>query len=258
MVGLAGEQVAAARAAVAEQPVARVTTLDLGAVGRRRARHRRRRLLLDPAERGNVLVRAEQDPGLRRAGLRGEVGLPLGQRVAALDEPAGHVRRVPVTHRPLQDGQREAVDLEVDDPRRVGLDPLARALRDPLDHPQRVGVVVVRPEDDVEHDRHRRRDEGDAERRPERVDREIAVRDPVGGEQHQRIEDEDEQEPDHEHQRQPERGDERRQDRVEDGDHRRCDERAPEVVDVGAGNDPGGDEQRQRGRAATRRRGERA
>ena len=177
VIGLAGEQVPAARAAVAQEPVARVTTLDLGTVGRRRARHRRRRLLLDPAERGNVLVRAEQDAGLRRTRLRGEIRLPLRQRVAALDEPAGHVRRVPVTHRPLQDGQREAVDLEVDDPRRVCLDALARALRDPLDHAQRVGVVVVRPEDDVEHDGHRRRDEGDAERRPERVDREIAVRD---------------------------------------------------------------------------------
>ena len=188
VVGLAGEEVAAARATVAQQAVARVTTLDLGAVGRRRARHRRRRLLLDPAERRNVLVRAEQDAGLRGAGLRREVGLPLGQRVASVLEPAGHVRRVAVAHRPLQHGQREAVDLEVDDPRRVGLDPLARALRDPLDHPQRVGVVVVRPEDDVEHDGHGRRDEGDAESRPERVDLEVAVRDPVGREEHQRIE----------------------------------------------------------------------
>ena len=62
VVGLAREQVAAARAAVAEQAVARMATLDLGAVGRRRAGHRRRRLLLDPAEGGDVLVRAEQDP----------------------------------------------------------------------------------------------------------------------------------------------------------------------------------------------------
>ncbi len=134
VVGLAGEEVPAARATVAQEPVARVTTLDLGAVGWRRAGHRRRRLLLHPAERGNVLVRAEQDPRLRGAGLRGEIRLPLRQGVAALDEPAGHVRRVPVTHRPLQHRQREAVDLEVDDPRRVGLDPFARVLRDPLDH----------------------------------------------------------------------------------------------------------------------------
>ena len=117
MVGLAREQVAAARAAVAQQPVTCMATLDLGAVGRRRAGHRRRGLLLDPAEGRDVLVRAEQDAGLRRAGLRGEIRLPLGQRVAALDEPAGHVGRVAVAHRPLQHGQSEAVDLEVDDAR---------------------------------------------------------------------------------------------------------------------------------------------
>ena len=233
--------------------MARVAALDLGAVGRRRAGHRRRRLLLDPAERRDVVVRAEQDARLRGTRLRREIGLPLGQRVAALDEPAGHVRRVPVAHRPLQHGQREAVDLEVDDPRRVGLDPLARAPGDPLDHAQRVGVVVVRPEDDVEHDRHRRRDERDAERRPERVDREVAVRDAVRGEQHQRVEDEDEQEPDDEHQRQPQRRDDRRQDRVEDRDHRRGDERAAEALDVGARDDPGGDEQRDRGEHPRRR-----
>ncbi len=203
MIGLAGEEVAAARATVAQQTVARVTTLDLRAIGRRRARHRRRRLLLHPAERRNVLVRAEQDPRLRGTGLRGEIRLPLRQGVPALDEPAGHVRRVPVAHRPLQDGEREAVDLEVDDARRVGLDPLARVLRDPLDHAQRVGVVVVRPEDDVEHDRHGRRDEGNTESRPERVDLEVTVGDPIGREQHQRIEDQDQQQPDHEHQREP-------------------------------------------------------
>ena len=43
----------------------------------------RPRLLLDPAERGDVLVGAEQDPGLAGAGLRREVGLPLAQPVAA-------------------------------------------------------------------------------------------------------------------------------------------------------------------------------
>ena len=51
VVGLAGEEVAAARAAVREQPdPGRVAALDLGAVGRSRARHHRPGLLLDPAE----------------------------------------------------------------------------------------------------------------------------------------------------------------------------------------------------------------
>src|SRR3954470_16590866 len=53
VVGLAREQVPAARAAVAEQPDARgVAALELLAVGGRRAGHRAPGLLLDPAERG--------------------------------------------------------------------------------------------------------------------------------------------------------------------------------------------------------------
>ena len=74
VVGVAREQVAAARAAVREQAVAgRVPPLDLGAVVRVRADHQRPGLLLDPAERGDVLVRAEQDarPGSRRSARRG-------------------------------------------------------------------------------------------------------------------------------------------------------------------------------------------
>ena len=73
VVGVAREQVAAARAAVREQAVAgRVPPLDLGAVVRVRADHQRPVLLLDPAERGDVLVRAEQDarPGSRRSARR--------------------------------------------------------------------------------------------------------------------------------------------------------------------------------------------
>ena len=247
VVGLAREQIAAARAPVPEQSMTGVTPLDLGTVGRRRARHRRRRLLLDPPERRDILVRAEQDACLGRTCLRGEIRLPLGQRVATLDEPAGHVRRVPVPHRPLQHGQRQPVDLEVDDPRRIRLDPVAGASGDPLDHAEGVRIVVVRPEDDVEHDGDGRRDESDAERRPERVDRQIAVGDVVGGEEHQRVQDQDQQQPRDEHQRQPQRRYDRRQDGVEDRDHRRGDECAPEARHLGTGNDPSGDEQRHRG-----------
>lgn len=47
-----------------------------------------------------------------------------------------------------------SVDLQVDDARHVCLHPLARAPRDPLDDPNRVRVVVVRPEDHVQYDRH--------------------------------------------------------------------------------------------------------
>ena len=77
---LAGEQVAAARPAVHEQPDSGgVAALDLGAVRGRRAGHHQPALLLHPAEGGDVLVRAEQDAGLAGAGLRRQVGLPLGQ-----------------------------------------------------------------------------------------------------------------------------------------------------------------------------------
>ena len=158
VVGLAREQVAAARAAVGEQALpGGVPALDLRAVRRPRAGDELRGLLLDPAEGRDVVVRAEQDPGLARAGLRGEIGLPLGEAVRALLEPARHRRRVAVAHRALQHGQREPVDLEEDDPGRVGHRALAGAPGDPLRHAQRVGVVVVRAEHDVEHDASPRR-----------------------------------------------------------------------------------------------------
>ena len=80
VVGLAGEKVAAARPTVCEQPdPGGMPAFDLGAVGRGRAGHQRPRLLLDPAEGGDVFVRAEEDAGLAGAGLRREVGLPLGE-----------------------------------------------------------------------------------------------------------------------------------------------------------------------------------
>ncbi len=239
VVGFAGEKVSAARAAVGEETLARgVAALDLRTVGRARARDEPSRLLLHPAEGGDVVVRAEQDARLASTGLGREIGLPLGEPVAPLDEPAGHGGRAPVPHRPLQDRQRQTVDLEEDDSRSVRDCLLAGAAGDSLDHAEGVRVVVVGAEDDVEDDADRRGDERDAERRPERVDLEITARDPVGREQHQRIEHEDEHEPDQQHQRQAQGGDERRQDRVQDTDRRRGGEGAPEIVDSRAGNDP--------------------
>ena len=204
VVGLAREQVAAAGAAVDQQALAGcVAALDLGAVGRPGARHQLRGLLLDPAESRDVLVRAEQDAGLAGARLRGEVGLPLREAVRSLRDPARHRGRVAVPHRALQHGQGETVDLEKDDPRCVGDRPATGPAGDPLDHAQRVLVVVVRPGEDLQHHAHGRGDEGDAEGRPERVDLEVAVREAVGREQHQRVGDEDEHEAGEEHERQP-------------------------------------------------------
>ena len=248
VVGFAGQQVAAAGAPVREQPAAgRMGALDLRAVGRSGARDELGRLLHDPAEGRDVLVRAEQDPRLTRACLGREVGLPLGELVAAVVEPTRHGRRVSVPHRALQHRQGEAVDLEEDDPRRVGPRQLAGAARDALDDAVRVRIVVVRPEDHVEHDADRCRDERDAESGPERVDREIAAGHAIRCQQHERVEDEDEQQAEDEHQRQAKRRDDRRQQCVEHGNHRGRHERAPEVVHVRARHDPGRDEERRGG-----------
>ena len=121
VVGLAREQVAAAGAAVDEEPAAGgVPPLDLLAVGRRRAGHQRARLLLDPAERGDVVVGAQQEARLGGAGLRREVGLPLRQAMRALGQPARHLGGVAVAHRALEHRQRQAVDLQVEDAGHVG------------------------------------------------------------------------------------------------------------------------------------------
>ena len=122
---------------------------------RRRAGHQLAGLLLDPAERRDVVVRAQQDPGLARAGLGREIGLPLDELVRAGREPARHLRRVAVADRPLEHGEREAVDLDEDDAGLVGANLLARASGHPLDHAQRVRVVVVDAESDLEHERRR-------------------------------------------------------------------------------------------------------
>ena len=87
-------------------------------------------------------------PGLAGAGLRREVGLPLGEPVAVLGDPAGHRRRAAVAHRVAQHGQRQPVDLEEEDPRArrvVSLAPWRRAMRRVTR--QGVLVVVVRPQD---------------------------------------------------------------------------------------------------------------
>ena len=120
LVRLAREKVSPAGAAVDQKADARRTPpLDLRAIGRCRARHHRRGLLLHPSERGDVFVRAQEDPRLAGARLRREIRLPLDETVR-VTRPAGHVRGVAVPHRPAQHGQCEPVDLEEDDPGNVG------------------------------------------------------------------------------------------------------------------------------------------
>ena len=193
VVGLAREQVAAARAAVPQEPVARVPPLELGAVVGVRADHQLHALLLDPAERGNVLVRAEQDPRLARARLRGEVGLPFDEVMGVGGQPARQHGRVAVAHRPLQHGLREPVDLEEEDAGDVGDLAVARPPRDPVDDAERVGVVVVRPDDHLQDRRDRRDDERGEEGPPEVVDLEAAF-DAADGLEGEGVRDEDEHE----------------------------------------------------------------
>ena len=169
--GLARKQVPATRAAVCEQADSRgAIALDPRAVVRGRASREHAAFLVDPAERRDVLVRAEQDPGLAGSRLRREIGLPLAQPVRPGGDPAGHGRRVAVAHRPAEYGKREPIDLEEEDSRHVGWARPALPARDALHYSQRVGVVVIRAEDHLERDAHGGDDQRRQQRPPEVVD----------------------------------------------------------------------------------------
>ena len=242
VLGLAGEQVAAARAAVGEQPDAgRVAALDLDAVRGRGADHHRLGLLLDPAERGDVLVGAEQDAGLAGAGLRGQVGLPLGEVIAVVGDPARHRGRAAVAQRALEHGQREAVDLQVDDPRHVGVGDRAEAPGDPARDAQVVLVVVVGAADDLQD----HADRGDHDRHQQRVG--VAVHpDPrrergVDEQQQRGVGRQQAEEADRDHEREPQRGQQRRDDRVQQRERERHHDARARAFELDAGREPGGD-----------------
>ena len=234
MVGLPGKEVSAAGAAVCQEAAPRqVTALDLGTVRGSRADHQPSGLLLDPPKRRDVIVGPEQDARLTCSRLGRQVGLPLGQPMCLLRQPAGHVGRASRTHRPLQHREREPVDLEKDDPRSVGLHPLSRATGNSLSHPQRVRVVVVRAEEGVQADPDRRREQGNPDRRPERLDVEVTG-DAVGSEEHERVDHQQEREAGEEHERQPQRRDDGRQDGVQDRYREDGDQGSAEIADGGA------------------------
>ena len=244
VIRLAGEQVAPACAAISQQSDAgRVPPLDLLAVRWLRAGEAETRLLLDPAERGDVLVRAEQDPGLAGTGLRREVGLPLGERVGAAREPARHLRSATRVDRATEHREREAVDLEEHDSRLRGVDRATRTPRDPLHDAKRVRVVVGDRKQHVEDDADRRRDERRQERPEEPVDDEGMRRDGRRGHQEQRVEDEHEQESEHERVRQPKRRHDGNEDRVEDADDERDGERRAVDIDTDARQQPRSDQE---------------
>ena len=77
-------------------------------------------LLLVPAEGRHLAAGSVQKSGLAGRRRRGQLGVPLGQRVTARPDPAGQGRQVPGLHRPLQQRRRESVDLDEHDTGSVG------------------------------------------------------------------------------------------------------------------------------------------
>ena len=170
--GVAGEQVAVARAVVGQQTLA----VGVGPLDRRRALRMVRHddlagRLVDPAERRHVGGRAVQDPALADAGLRRPAGLPADQLVGAVAQPAMQGGHVAGTQRPPQHRVGDAVELDEHDAGHVGdvgvLRSPAGLPRDALVEPRRrrrapadalIAVVTMHEADD------------DPERRPEAVD----------------------------------------------------------------------------------------
>ena len=209
-------------------------TFDLLAIARRRARHQRAGLLLDPPESRYVVVRTEEDSGLARARLRREIRLPLDEPVRPRREPPRHLGRVAVAERSLEHGKGQPVDLDEDDARPSGADLLTGAPRHPLDHAQRVRVVVVDAECDLERERGGRRDERSCDRPAERVDGDRAA-DPLGGEpENGCVEGQNDHEAAQDGQRQADPRDGGNDERIEDPDDGGERERAHDAVDAEA------------------------
>jgi hypothetical protein len=180
------------------------------------------------------------------------------ERVAVLRHPARELGRVAVAQGALQHGQRETVDLEEDDPRHVGAHLLARAARDPLDDADRVRVVVVRPEEDVERDADRGRGERGDDRPAERRDLEPSRRDPGCQLEHRGVEEQHEKEAEQGHVGQPGGREHGRQNGVQDRDHERGDDGAAVAVEGDAGHDRRGEEERRGGDEPVQQQVERA
>ena len=228
LVGLAGEQVAAARAAVRR-------------AGRRRSRGAARSRRSRPAPSRSSASRSPSPP-------TGTPGCPRSTRAGCRpgSRPSARTGRAPTRRggsRPPRStapsfgalpsriawrstgSARPSISRKRIPGTSVRVLP-ALAARDPLDHPQRVLVVVVRASHDLKHDRdgghHQRRQQ----RVPERVDGDEVGEHVVGEQQRERVDEQHEQEAEREHERQPQRRDHRREDRVDDRDHR-GDQEAP-------------------------------
>ena len=164
LLGLAGEEVAAARAAVDQEADAgNPIALDPRAVVG--AEHAVSMPLSLSTQRNAGMSSLE--PSRIPAWLapvceERSVSHPAAH--ACLRRPSGPCAAHSRPASPSGAREREPVDLEVDDPGHVGSGCAALAFGDALDDLQRVGVVVVRPEDHFEEDA----DSGDQERREQR------------------------------------------------------------------------------------------
>jgi hypothetical protein len=157
--------------------------------------------------------------------------------------PAGHVGRGSVADRPLEHRKREPVDLQEHDPGGPRCGRVPSTPRHPPRHTQRVGVIVVDPGGYTDPSADRRGDERHRQGRAKAVHVELCRQDLGREQQHPRVQPEDKQEADADGEGQPQRGHERRQDRVQYRDDRCHRHRAGETPDLGSGEQLGGQQQ---------------
>ena len=131
VVGVAREQVAAARAAVSRAGRRRrVPPLDLGAVVGVRADHQLPRSFSTQRKAGMFSFEPSRMPAWLAPVCEERSVSHSTRRCVSVGEPARHLGRVAVAHRPLEHRLREPVDLEVEDPGDVGRPAVARPARD--------------------------------------------------------------------------------------------------------------------------------
>ena len=121
---------------------------------------------VEPAEGGNVVVRAEQDARLAGARLGGQQRRPPGEAHPAAVDPARHDRDAPGLDLLLKDRVRQAVDLDEDEAGPSRANRVAASCQEAADEHRVVRVVRVEAEQPAE----RRVDDGENDRGEERID----------------------------------------------------------------------------------------
>jgi hypothetical protein len=160
--------------------------------------------------------------------------------VAAVAQPAGHVRRIAVAHRALQHVVREAVDLEEEQARDVARDRAGTACL-AAHHVALPRVVIV----DRQHRRGRRGQHGEPDRDHDPGDPpvDLRARAQCGRDRDERTVEREGGEAEREDaEGQREAAQRRPQQRVEQGDDERGDERTGRAVDVEVGEQRAEDE----------------